>query len=166
MRIVLHRNLRLPIRPQVRQLALLPHLAQPHGQLVRQRDRHRHQLRRLIARPPKHHSLVAGAAGVDAHGDVAGLFVDGGDHGAGVGVEAVKGVVVSDGGDDAADQGLEVDVGFGGDFAGDDDQAGRGEGFTSDPAHGIFGQAGVENRVRNLVGDLIGMALGYRFRGK
>ena len=47
----------------------------------------------------KHHSLVAGAAGVYAHGDVAGLFVDGGDDGAGVGVEAVEGVVVSDGGD-------------------------------------------------------------------
>ena len=66
-------------------------------QLVRQRDRRGHQLRRFIAGIAEHHSLVAGAAGVDAHGDVAGLFVDGGDHGAGVGVEAVEGVVVADG---------------------------------------------------------------------
>ena len=48
-------------------------------------------------RIPKHHSLVAGAAGVYAHGYVAGLFVDAGDYGAGVAVEAVEGVVVADG---------------------------------------------------------------------
>ena len=45
----------------------------------------------------EHHALVAGAARVHAHGDVAGLLVDAGDHGAGVGVEAVKGVVIADG---------------------------------------------------------------------
>jgi hypothetical protein len=59
---------------------------------------------------------------------------------------------------------LEIDVGFGGDFSGDDDQAGGGEGFAGDPAEGVFGEAGVEDGVRNLVGDLIGMAFGYGFR--
>jgi hypothetical protein len=71
--------------------------------LCARRDGRRHQLQSLIARIPKHHSLVAGAAGVYAHGDVAGLFVDGGDDGAGVAVEAVEGVVVADGLDGAAD---------------------------------------------------------------
>ena len=105
---------------------MLANLRQPHSQLVRKRNRRRHKLRRLIASKPKHHSLVAGAAGVYAHGYVAGLFVDAGDDGAGVAVEAVEGVVVSDGLDGAADDLLEVDVGFGGDFAGDYYQAGCG----------------------------------------
>src|ERR1039457_5250773 len=133
---------------------------------MRQRNRSRDQLQILIHGIPKHHSLVAGAAGVYAHGDVAGLFVDAGDYGAGVGVEAVEGVVVADGGDGAADDGLKIDVGFGGDFSGGDDEAGGGEGFAGDAAGGIFGEAGVENGVGNLVGDLIGMAFGHGFRGE
>jgi len=166
LRVVLHRNLRLPVRPKKWQRPTLPHLRQPHRQLVRQRDRSRHQLLILIARISKHHSLIAGAAGVDAHGDVAGLFVDAGDDGAGVAVEAVEGVVVSDGLDGAADDLLEIDVGFGGDFSGDDDEAGGGEGFAGDAAGGVFGQAGVEDSVGNLVGDLIGMAFGDGFGSK
>jgi hypothetical protein len=133
---------------------------------VRQRDRGRHQFFGLVASIPKHHSLVAGAAGVYAHGDVAGLLVDAGDDGAGVAVEAVEGVVVADGLDGATDYLLEVDVGLGGDFSGDDYQAGGGEGFTGDTAIGVFGEAGVEDGIGNLVGDLIGMAFGYGFRGK
>jgi len=54
--------------------------------------------------------LVTGTAGIHALGNVARLLVDGRDDGAGVGVEAVEGVVVADGGDDAADQALEIDV--------------------------------------------------------
>src|SRR5262249_23417834 len=115
------------------------------------------------ARIPKHHPLVAGTAGVDAHGDVAGLLVDAGDDGAGIGIESVEGVVVADGGDFSADQRLEIDVGLGGDFAGDDDQAGRGQGLAGDATGGIFSQAGVKDGIGNLVGNFIGVALGHRF---
>ena len=145
---------------------MLANFRKPHGQLVGQRNRRRHQLRILIAGIAKHHSLVAGAAGVHAHGDVAGLLVDAGDHGAGVGVEAVERVVVADGGDGAADQRLEIHVGLGGDFAGDDDQAGGGQGLAGHAAGWIFGQAGVEDGVGNLVGDLVGMAFGNGFGRK
>ena len=62
--------------------------------------------------------------------------------------------------DGAAHYALEIDIGFGGDFSGDDDQAGGGESFAGDAAGGVFGEAGVEDGVRNLVGDLIGMAFG------
>src|SRR5580700_9276459 len=133
---------------------------------MRQRDRSRHQLLILITSITKHHSLVAGAAGVYAHGYVAGLFVDAGDYGAGVGVESEEGVVVADGGDGPADQSLEIYVGFGGDFAGDYYQAGGGQSFAGDAAAGIVGEASVEDGVGNLVGDLIGMAFGHRFSGK
>ena len=50
------------------------------------------------------------------------LLVDGRDDRAGVGVEAVGGVVVADVGDCLADEGLEIDVGLGGDLTGDDDE--------------------------------------------
>src|SRR6202035_974655 len=46
--------------------------SEAHGQFVRQRDRRRHQLRVFVAGIAKHHALVAGTAGVDAHRDVAG----------------------------------------------------------------------------------------------
>src|SRR5208283_1710067 len=134
--------------------SILAHLRQPHRKLVRQRDGSRHQLLILIHRISKHHSLIAGAAGVYAHGDVAGLFVDAGDYGAGVAVEAVEGVVVADGLDGSADYVLEIDVGFGGDFSGDDYEAGGGESFAGHAAGGIFSKTGVEDSVRNLVGDL------------
>src|SRR5580704_4475482 len=126
MRIVFHGHLRLSIRPQIRKLPVLTNLGKPHAKFMRKRNRRRHKLRSLITREPKHHSLVAGAAGVYAHGYFAGLFVDAGDYGAGVGVEAVEGVVVADGGNCAAHQVLEIYVGFGGDFAGDYYQAGCG----------------------------------------
>ncbi len=78
----------------------------------------------------------------------------------------MEGVVIADGLDGAADYLLKVDVGFGGDFAGDDDQAGGGQGFAGDATGGVFGQTGVQNGVRNLVGDLIGMAFGDGLRSE
>jgi hypothetical protein len=122
--VVLDRDLALAVGAQVGQLAGLAHLGELAGELVGQRDGRGHQLGGLVGGVAEHHALVAGAAGVNALGDVAGLLVDGGDDGAGVGVEAVERVVVADGGDDAAHQALEIDVGLGGDFAGDDHQAG------------------------------------------
>src|SRR5439155_12008446 len=126
-----------------------------HRKLVCQRYGHRHQLRILITRIPKHHSLVAGAASVHAHGDVAGLLVDAGDNGAGVGVESVEGVVVPDRSDGATDQSLQLDIRLGGNFSGDNHQSGGGQGFASHAAGRIFGQAGVEDGARTLVGNFI-----------
>ncbi len=140
LRIIFNCDLGFSIGTKEGKRSILANLREPHGQLVRQRDRSRHQLLILIDSIPKHHSLVAGAAGVYAHGDVAGLFVDAGDDGAGVGVEAVEGVVVADGCDGAADDGLEIDVGLGGDFSGDHDEAGGGKSFAGDAAGGVFGR--------------------------
>jgi len=106
--------------------------------------------------------LVAGAAGVDAHGDVARLLVDAGDHGAGVGIETVESVVVADGRNFAPDQSLKIDIGLGGDFAGDDDQSGGGQSLAGNAAGGIFDQAGVKDGIGNLIGNFIGMALSDR----
>ena len=129
-RVVLHRDLGLAVGPQKRKRPVFAHRREPLGQLVRQRNGGGHQIRILIHRIAKHHPLVAGAPGVHAHCDVARLLIDAGDDSAGVGVEAVKSVVVTDGGDGAADHGLEIDIGFGSDFSGDDYEAGGGEGFA------------------------------------
>src|ERR1700722_12362505 len=110
--IIFNRNLGFAIRTKERKSSILAHLRKPHRKLVRQRNRSRHQLLSFVTSETYHHSLIAGAAGVYAHGYVAGLFVDAGDYGAGVAVEAVDGIVVADGADGAADHTLEIDVGF------------------------------------------------------
>ena len=58
------------------------------AQLVRQHDGQRHQFRRLVAGVAEHQALVAGAAGIHAHGDVGRLALDRVQHAAGLGVEA------------------------------------------------------------------------------
>jgi hypothetical protein len=159
-------DLGFAIGAEVRAGTVLANLRKFLAELMRERDGHRHQLGRLVAGEAKHHALVAGASGIDAHGDIARLFVDARDHSAGVRIEAVDGVVIADGLDDSADDLLEVDVSLGGNFAGDNDEAGAGKGFAGDAAHGVFAEAGVENGVGNLVGDFVGMAFGNRLRGK
>ena len=84
-------------------MAALAHLGEAAGHPVREGNRQRHELRRLVAGIAEHHALVARAVGevvaalaglelealVDAHGDVAALLVNRGEDGAGVAVEAV-----------------------------------------------------------------------------
>ena len=70
--VVLHRDLRLAIRPQVRQFAVLAHwLRASCTSLCASEIGIGISSAVLIAGIAKHHSLVAGAAGVYAHGDVA-----------------------------------------------------------------------------------------------
>ena len=101
------------------------------------------------------------AARVNALGDIARLLVDGGNHGTGVRVESVQRVVIADGCNDATHKALEVDVSLRRDFARDHNQAGRGQSFGGDAAVWILFKAGVQYRIRNLVGNLIRMAFGH-----
>ena len=117
-------------------------------ELVREHDRQRHQLRRLVGRVAEHHPLVAGAdpvervvvarvvlhleGGVDALRDVGRLLVERDDDAAGLGVEAVLGARVADRGDPLAHEPRDVDVRLGRDLAGDDDEAGRDERLAGD----------------------------------
>ena len=64
-------DLCLAVGPQVRQLAGLAHLREPLADPVREHDRQRHQLRRLVRRVAEHHPLVARAEPVERV-DVAG----------------------------------------------------------------------------------------------
>ena len=78
---------------------------------VRQHDRQRHQLRGLVAGEAEHHALIAGAADVDAHRDVARLLADRDQHRRGVAVEAEAGVGVADLAQRRAHQARKVDLG-------------------------------------------------------
>src|ERR1700691_4706006 len=150
-------DLRFSVGTKIGAGAIFPHFRKLQSELVGQGNREGHQFGSLVAGIAEHHSLIAGAAGVHTHGYVAGLFVDAGNNGASIGVETVNGVVIADRLDYSTDQVLEVDVGFGGDFAGDYDQAGAGQGLAGDAAAGIFTQACVQNGIGNLVGDFVGM---------
>jgi hypothetical protein len=151
--LVADRDLSLAVRTQVRQVARLAHLGEPLADLVREHDRHRHQLGALPRRVPEHHPLVAGTdpvervvvarivlhlvRGVDALCDVRRLFVDRDDDAARLGVEAPLRVRVADVGDLLPHQSRDVDVGLGRDLAGDDDETGRDQRLAGDPAAGV-----------------------------
>src|SRR5579859_2880644 len=174
-------DLRLTVRPQVEQLLGLAHGGQPAREPVREHDRQRHELFGLVRRVTEHHSLVAGTFAVeritvavllfvrmvDALRDVRRLLVDRDDDAAGVGVESVLRARVADLTHALANEPRNVDVvGFRRDLAGDDDQAGRDERLAGDAALRIVGEDGVEDGVRQLVGDLVRMTLGDGFGGE
>ena len=122
--LVAHRHLGLAVGPQVRQHVGLAHLREPVRDPVRELDRQRHQLGRLVRGVAEHHPLVAGAdlvdrvavavlhleRLVDALGDVGRLLVERHDDAAGLGVEAVLRPRVADVGHRLADEPGDVDV--------------------------------------------------------
>ena len=177
--VILHRHLRLAVGAQVIHQLFLTDLRQALGHLLGQGDRQRHQLRRLVAGVAEHHALIAGAVVqrtvtgllglqtlVHAHGDIAGLLVDVGDHGAGVAVEAVLGPVIADVQHHLTGDLGDIHVAVGGDLAHDVDQARGHAGLAGHTAIGILLHDGVQNRIADLVADFVGMSLRHGFRGK
>ena len=145
--VIFHRHLALAIRPKISELSALAHLSQFPAELVGQGDRRRHQFFGFVGGVAEHHALVAGSAGVHAHGYVARLLVDAGDDGAGIGVEAVKSVVIADRRDHSTHQRLEVDVSFGRDLTGNDDQPCGGKRFARHTAEGVLRETRIEDGV-------------------
>ena len=170
-------DLGLAVGAQVGELAVLADLGEPLGEPVREPDRDRHVGRGLVAGVAEHEALVAGALEVvvvllaafagferieDAAGDVVGLLADGDGHAAAGAVETVGRGVVADAQDGLPDDLRDFDVGVGGDLAGDVDQAGGGQRLHGHPGLGVLGQQGVEDRIADLVADLVGMSFGHR----
>src|SRR5437764_7900921 len=81
-------------------------------------------------------------------------------------IEAVLGSRVSDVADDAARDAGVIDLGLGRNLASDDYQAGCQQRLARNARRWVLSQRGVENRVRYLVGDLVGVTLGDRLRSK
>ena len=158
---ILHCHLALAVRPQVGHQPAFADLAQLLAQPVRQRNRQRHQFRRLVGRVTEHHPLVARAVAVNSQRDVWRLLVDGRNHRASPRIEAVRRVRVPDLLHGRPHQILKVHIGFRRDLARNHHQAGAEQRLARHPTHGVLLQAGIENRIGDLIGDLIRMALGY-----
>ena len=179
---VADRHLRLAVGPQIRDDVRLADIGQPVRELVRERDRERHELFGLVARVAEHHALITGAGDVelivvgrvgarlvglvDALGDVGRLLVDRVDHGARVGREAEIRVGVADLADRLARDLLDVHVRRGGDLTGHDDEPRVHEGLARHAAGRVIAQHGVEDAVGDLVRDLVGVPLGNGLRGE
>ena len=126
------------------------------------------RLRGLVAGITEHHALVAGAAHlvVGAQGDVGALAVDVGDDGAGVGVKAELCTGVANICHHLTDHLLEVHIAVGGDLAHDVHQTGGSTGLAGHTGIGVVGQDLVQDRIRDLVADLVGMSFGDGLRSK
>ena len=130
-----------------------------------------HQGRCLAAGVTEHQALVTGAlikvetlTFVDALCNIGRLAIDRGEDGAALVIETHLGSVVADTTHDLLSDLSVIDMRFGSNFAGNHDQPGRYHRFAGDAAVRIFGQDGVEDGVRYLVGDFVGMAFADRLR--
>ncbi len=178
--VIFHGNLGFPIRAEIGELAVFPHLGQAARHFVRQRNRQRHQLGGLVAGIAEHHALIARAGCqlgfgvaflafervVHAERDIGRLLVNGSQDGAGVAVKAVFRAVVADFADNGAHYLGDIDIAVGGNFTHDGNDTGSAGRFAGNAGIGVVFKHRVENRVGNLVADFIGMPLGYGFRGK
>jgi len=99
-------------------------------------------------------------------GDVIALLVVADHHGATLVVDAIVGVVVADAFDGVTGDLDVVHMRVGGDLASQHHQTGVGQGFGGDTAAGVLRKDGVEDRVRDLVSDLVGVAFRNGFRGE
>ena len=158
--LVQHRHLRLAIGTKPLESLRSPHIGELLRDAVREHDRKRHQLVRLVGRVTEHHPLVAGATGVDAHRDVGRLRADAVDDRAGVEVVAIARVGVADALDRPAHDARDVDVRLGRDLTGYAGETGRDERFAGDTGRRIVGEDSVQDRVGDLIGDLVGVSFG------
>ena len=151
--------------------AVLAYAGELEGKLVGPVDGGGHQGGGFVRGEAEHHALVASALifrvfADNALGDIGGLLVDSGEHGAGLSVEAHFGAGVADILDGLTNDGGEVGVTLGGDLAGDDGHAGGHEGLTGHVGVGILLEQGVEHGIGDLVSDFVGMAFGHGFRSE
>ena len=136
---VLHGDLGLAVRAQELQQACLADLGETLHQLVGEHDRQRHQRIGFATGEAEHQPLVAGPAGVDAHGDVSRLLVEMRLDRASAGVKPVGRVVVADLANRVPRDLLKVQRRTGSDFASDHAQVSRYERLACNPAERVFG---------------------------
>ena len=145
------------------------------GQLLedhmREDERRGHVLAGFVAGIAEHDALIACAllllgCAADASVDVGRLLVDGRQHAARVAVETVVALRVADAVDHAAHYALHVHIGIRAHFARHDHEARRAERLARDLGVAVAAQEFVEDRIRDLIRDFVGMAFRDRFRRK
>ncbi|PON46933.1 hypothetical protein TorRG33x02_324670 [Trema orientale] len=169
--VVLNGDLGLPVGPEPRAGPVLANLGEAGAELGGQDMAERHQFRGLIGGVAEHVALVTrtdllgplGEMAMDALGNVGALLLNVDEDLAVVGVEADVVGDEADGAAGVADDLLVVDVGLGRDLAEDHDHVGLGAGLAGHLAVRVLRQAGVEDRVRDLVAELVRVALVHGF---
>jgi len=151
-------DLGFAIRAKPLEIAVLPKGRETLRQAVGQHDRHRHELIGLIRRVTEHHPLVAGATGIDASGNVGRLPADRADDGAGLVVEAIRGVGITNAFNGLPDNLWNVHVGIGCDLPRDTGKSRGHQRFTRDARIGVIRKDGVEDRIGNGICDLVRMS--------
>ena len=133
---------------------------------MRHLNRQRHQLFRLVARVAKHETLVARATRVHAHRDVRRLRLNRIQNAHRLGVITHVGTREPDVGNHFPRNVRRIEHRLRRDLAADDAQTRGNESLASHARHRIVFQARIKNRVRDLVGHLIGMSFGHRLGSK
>jgi hypothetical protein len=142
-----------------------------HGgvELVGEEEGQGEQLGGLVGGIAEHDTLVTGTEVLEAVvkvktlGNIGRLLLDGDEQVQGLVVETLGGVIVADVLDGLTDNLLVVDLGLGGDLTEDHDHARLGGRLAGDLGHGVLGKAGIEDGIRDLVADLVGVALADGF---
>ena len=126
----------------------------------RNRKRNREHLRGFIGGIAKHDALIAGTAFVYTKSDVSRLLADHAFHFESLIAEFVNADTVHD----LADQFCIVRLMAAGDLSGDDDGVVFDQAFHRHTAVLVMGEAVRDNRICDLVANLIHMTTGYLFR--
>lgn len=138
-----------------------------HGsvELVSEHEGQGEQLRGLVGGITEHDTLVTstealeGLLVVQTLGDIGRLLLNGDEQVEGLVVETLGGVVVTNVLDSVTDDLLVVELGLGGDLTEDHDHTSLGGSLASNLGEGILSQASVEDGIRDLIGDLVGVTL-------
>ena len=174
--LIRHCNLRLAVGAQILQLTALAYVCETACKLMREHGRERHILGRFVRRIAEHHALIARTNRlcsvhlafarlnrlIDPLRDVGRLLVKRDENAAGVGIEAVAGVRITDLTHRLADDLRNIDVAGGRDLTDDVCLSRRNEGLTRNTPLRILREDSVENAVRDLIGEFVGMTLGDR----
>ena len=128
-------------------------------------QRQGHEALRFVGGITKHHALIACSLGLRAcflHAlvDIRGLLMDGRDYPARIRIEHVFGFGVAYFANGIAGNQLGIYVAFGFDLARKYCQTGGDQGLTSHLGIGILCQEGVQERIGNLVSNLVRMPFG------
>ncbi len=175
---ILDRHLRLTVRTQIIERAVLTHIGQPLRQPVRQPDRHRHQIRRVITRIPEHHALITRAdlietvretvtdllRLVDPHRNVRRLLIDRRQHRTRIAVEPERIVVVPDTAHRVAHHPRIIHIRLRADLTRDHHHPRRAHRLARHPRLRILLENRIQHRITDLIRHLVRMTLGHRLR--
>ena len=165
--VILHGHLALCVGAQVcHHLSLAAYVGQHGEYLVGQRKGKRHVVRGFVGGVAEHDSLVAcallhGAAALHSAVDVGALLVYGVEHAARFGFELVLCFGVTDFAYRLAHDFVQIGISLCLYFTGNHHLSGGNQCFASYFRVGVVCEQLVKHGIRNLVGHLVGMTLGY-----